>query len=349
MHGSLPFPFVSDDDRLRFAELLNDRPFTDRARKFLRLAHDGLTEYGKAGLRVRYYDNALLISCQQARLAELLECSVRTVQRMIDDELAAGLGILEKVQTVPQTDGPPVQKTVYVVFLDRLEALPVLDPTDELDSVILDRNGDLRQDGSRRFSHPECDVVPGVVSDVVSPMTHGHEQDMNKKPMIHGHDHGDQRSASEDLPDKRSPLLWSKQTLTNETVRRIVRSRNLAELLRIDQEGRTAFGWSDSEQALLGRLAMWHHVATHPKVKHPSAVLKARMKDGERDCLKQVDIDWAAAMLRERNRGSPVPVVVKLPDPAESDPDTLSAQQARQRQQLAAVRVMQRQNAAAVN
>lgn len=159
----------SDEQRLRFAQTVNDKPLSDRARKFLRLAFDATSEHGKPGLRVRYYDRALIISCPQERLGELLDgCSVKTVQRMIEE--LESVSVLEKRRTVPKTDGPPVQKTVYVVFLDRLEALPSLDPTDELDCVILDSEGDLRGDGERRFHHPENDVVSVVASDVVCPV-----------------------------------------------------------------------------------------------------------------------------------------------------------------------------------
>lgn len=197
----------SDEQRLRFAETVNDKPLSDRARKFLRLAFDATSEHGKPGLRVRYYDRALIISCPQERLAELLDgCSVKTVQRMID-ELEA-ISVLQKRRTVPKTDGPPVQKTVYVVFLDRLEALPSLDPTDELDCVILDSDGDLRGTGDRHFAHPENNVAPDVasvvvcpvvsdvasvvVSDVASLMNHDHEG-LNElyinSSITHDHDH----------------------------------------------------------------------------------------------------------------------------------------------------------------
>jgi hypothetical protein len=156
----------SDDQRLRFSQTINDKPLNDRARKFLRLSFDATCEHSKPGLRVRYYDRTLIISCPQERLAELLDgCSVKTVQRMLE-ELEA-VGVLEKRKTVPKTDGAPVQKTVYLVFLDRLEELPSLDPTDELDSVILDSDGDLRGSG-RRSAHPETDVVCPVVCPVVS-------------------------------------------------------------------------------------------------------------------------------------------------------------------------------------
>lgn len=197
----------SDEQRLRFAETVNDKPLSDRARKFLRLAFDATSEHGKPGLRVRYYDRALIISCPQERLGELLDgCSVKTVQRMIDE--LETISVLEKRRTVPKTDGPPVQKTVYVVFLDRLEALPSLDPTDELDCVILDSEGDLRGTGERHFSHPEnrvvsdvasdvvsgvvCPVVSVVVSDVASLMNHDHEG-LNElyinSSITHDHDH----------------------------------------------------------------------------------------------------------------------------------------------------------------
>ena len=353
MQGSLPFPFISDERRLRFAEMLNDRPLSDRARKFLRLAFDGLTEFGKPGLRVRYYDNALLISCPQTRLAELLECSVRTVQRMIAGELEQ-LNVLESAVTVPKTDGPPTQRTVYLVFLDRLEALPVLDPTDELDSVILDRNGDLRQDGSRQFSHPECDVASDVVSVVasdvvsvvapvvVSPMNHDHEMIMNINPM--NHDHGDQRSESETLPESQHTNRKTFLDLTNETVRAIVRGKDLQTLLQLDEAGRDAFDWPPGEQEQLNRLAMWHHAATHRRIENPAAVLKARMRDRDWRCLKQADSDWAAAMLRERSRGSPAktPVTLQL-NAADCEPETMAAQQRSRAANLQALAAMQRQ------
>ena len=196
----------SDEQRLRFAQTVNDKPLSDRARKFLRLSFDATSEHGKPGLRVRYYDRALIISCPQERLGELLDgCSVKTVQRMIEE--LESISVLEKRRTVPKTDGPPVQKTVYVVFLDRLEALPSLDPTDELDCVILDSEGDLRGDGERRFHHPENDVAPDVVSvvasdvvcpvvsvvvsDVASLMNHDHEglnELINNSSITHDHE-----------------------------------------------------------------------------------------------------------------------------------------------------------------
>ncbi len=206
IQATLKYFDFSEEQRLRFAQTVNDKPLSDRARKFLRLSFDATSEHGRPGLRVRYYDRALIISCPQARLAELLDgCSVKTVQRMIDE--LEGLGILETRKTTPKTDGPPVQKTVYVVFLDRLEDLPSLDPTDELDCIILDSDGDLRGIG-RSETHPENDVVSDVasvvVSDVVCPvvsdvasvvvslMNHDHEfmthEGMNYS-ITHDHDH----------------------------------------------------------------------------------------------------------------------------------------------------------------
>lgn len=240
---TLPFFDFSNEDRLRFAQLVNDKPLPDRARKFFRLAYDAATEWGKPGLRVRYYDRTLLVSCPQERLAELLDCSVRTVQRMIDEQLVP-TGLVEKVQVVPKCDGPSTQKTVYLIFMDRLQAMPSLDPTDELDCVILDRGGDLRQAGDRSCDHPEfqtetsvqpspssdvvpvvvsnvvpdvvCPVVsvvaPVVVSNVVSLMNHDHDHDgMNEFKINHSitHDHETQPSKRFDAITARDVLAIS--------------------------------------------------------------------------------------------------------------------------------------------
>ena len=204
---------LSQDQRLRFAQTVNDKPLSDRGRKFLRYAFDSTTEHGKAGLRTRYYDRSLIVSCPQERLAELLDnCSVKTVQRMLED--LEETGILERRRVVPKTDGPPVQKTVYVIFLDRLEALPSLDPTDELDCVILDCEGDLRGTGERHLRHPENDVVWDVVSDVVSDvasfMSHDHEglnefNSFSKDPSIpHDHERHDTQPTArfDDMTDR---------------------------------------------------------------------------------------------------------------------------------------------------
>lgn len=241
---TLPFFDFSNEDRLRFAQLVNDKPLPDRARKFFRLAYDAATEWGKPGLQVRYYDHTLLVSCPQERLAELLECSVRTVQRMIDEQLVP-TGIVEKEQVVPECDGPSTQKTVYLIFMDRLQAMPSLDPTNELDCVIIKRGGDLRQSGERVHAHPELqtetsvqpspsrdvapvvvsdvvpdvvcpvvsvvaqDVAPVVVSNVVSLMNHDHDHEgMNEFKINHSitHDH-------EEPPPKRFDAITARDVL----------------------------------------------------------------------------------------------------------------------------------------
>lgn len=301
----LPFFDFSEEQRQKVAHLIQSKPFTERARRFLQLAFTAATDAGPPGLRVRYYDATLLVSCPQERLAELLDCNVRTVQRMVDDESElVRSGVLENAKTVPETDGPPVQKTVYLIFLDVLESLPSLDPTDELDSIILDRNGRLRSDKSRRFEHPENDVGSGVGSDVGSgvmcpvgsvvgsnvgsPMIHDHVNTHEIKTHDHDHEHGDQRSI----------LSWKKGVLQDSDVRRIVSAIDYATILHMDAEGCSAFNWPKNEQDRLQRIAMWHHCATNRKLDSSAAVLKRRMQDGDRKCLTNADLEWASQLLR---------------------------------------------------
>ena len=139
---ALPFFDFSDDSRLRFMEMLNEKPLSDRARRFVRLAYEGATEHGKAGLRVRYFREMLWVNCPQERLGELLECTDRTVRDMIRKELEP-LGFLKVVKATPdQLEGPPREVTVYCISIARLAALPCLDPTDEVDAAILATGGD---------------------------------------------------------------------------------------------------------------------------------------------------------------------------------------------------------------
>ena len=201
---TLPFFDFSDDSRLKFAQLVEEKPLSDRAKKFLRFAYDVATEHSRTGMRVRYYRRALIVSCLQERLGELLDnCSVKTVQRMFDE--LEECGVVSRRKVTPKTDGPPVQKTCYVVMLDELAALPSLDPTDELDCVILECDGDLRGTGEPDFRHPENDVAPDVasvvasvvVSDVASLISINHHHDSLSTYKTHD---DDQSRPRPDLP-----------------------------------------------------------------------------------------------------------------------------------------------------
>jgi len=129
------------DRREALTALIAERPFSDRAAQFLLLAVDAAHAHAANGVRCIWRNGKLWMQCEQARLGELLSCTDRTVRTMVANELEP-LGFVKRVKAVPVQDGPPREVTIYVIDRERLEAVPVLDPTDPIDAAILSTSGD---------------------------------------------------------------------------------------------------------------------------------------------------------------------------------------------------------------
>lgn len=365
IQSTLRYFDFTDEQRLRFAQTVNDRPLSDRARKFLRLAFDATSEHGRPGLRVRYYDRALIVSCPQERLAELLDgCCVKTVQRMIEE--LEGCKVLEKRRTVPRTDGPPVQKTVYVVFLDRLEELRCLDPTDELDCVILDSDGDLRGSG-RTETHLEnavfsdvvsnvardvvsdvvCPVVSVVASDVVSLMKHEHAKTHeNKTHEACSMQHEVLKSSVSQSQGVAVSEKLRFSTIPPEHVDSIVRRKDRDLFLKYFADAVHAKFAKDSDRDRLEMAALFHQVNRVAEADSPGAVIHRSWKNRARKplALAQVDEDFARKLLAGPPQSAAGSSVVRTVSPLKSLDDELADDLAKQHERrlgnLQALRAM---------
>lgn len=165
---ALRFFELSAAKRDQISQLIRTRQLTDRARRFLELALSAADSQPPAGLRVRYYGDAISVSCDQRRLAELLDCCAKTIQRAIDPD-GEFAGFCEP-DTLPITapNGLPGQKLVYVVLLDELAAMPAYDPEDELDALIL-RHGPHLQSLRDRRRLRLSEACPADVQGLSSP------------------------------------------------------------------------------------------------------------------------------------------------------------------------------------
>lgn len=353
----LPFFDFSDDSRLKFAQLVDEKPLSDRAKKFLRFAYDVASEHSRAGMRVRYYRRALIVSCLQERLAELLDnCSVKTVQRMFDE--LEECGVVSRRKVTPKTDGPPIQKTCYVVLLEELEALPSLDPTDELDCVILECDGDLRGVGEVNVTHPEldvasvvvCPVVSVVASDVASLMSMKHEHAKTHEIKTHescsmsmphellrnSSENKTQESQVSEVKSQSGPAVSKRvrfSCISREDATAIVRRNDVALFLAFFRDAAAA-GWAkDCQTDRIKMAALFHQVVRIGEAKSPGAVINrswaTRDDPDEEKRLKLAgeDEEFARQLLR------PSPMVQRQPS-MDEDPEAADRREERARKQI---------------
>ena len=177
-----------EQTRTRWQKLLasSRRDLTTRARTLLQLAIDSYESTGPAVLQVQWLRGCLWICCQQQDLAQLLDCSDRTVRTELER-----LRELNALLAVPHPSKPNL--IAYRVELEKLEALPE-SFTPDLDEIIC------------AFDESMLESVSGQISGQISGlMNHDHER-MNefievseKSSITHDHD-----SRSEDSPAGRS-------------------------------------------------------------------------------------------------------------------------------------------------
>jgi hypothetical protein len=203
---ALRYPRLSDETRKHISGLIESRAITDRARRFLRLALSAVESQPPAGIRSQWYGNAILLSGDQQRIGQLLDCHHRTFQRAIDRANGGEFSAFcwPEMVTIEQDAGRASQRLVYVIAIDRLEAIPMTDPTDEFEAVILKYGPGLVDLRERWTNGPEStesvrfaddvarDVVPlspGCRPDGVSLMNHDHDHVHEHENKTHEHDH----------------------------------------------------------------------------------------------------------------------------------------------------------------
>lgn len=322
---SLRFPSLSSDTHAKIRRLIQTRAVTERARRFLQLAFDAVESAPPAGLRAQWYGNAILISGKQERLAELLGCSVKTVQRAIatagPDEPAGEFSEFCHVDTVVvRTDtGLPVQKLVYAILIDRLEAIPSVDPTDEFEVFALKYGPGLQE--LRQPERPPETHVPSVVAsdvasvvapvslplspacpaDVASLHAHDHESHDYKT-----HDHESMKHESfRDSVSSRSPDGRIRMTnILTEHVQQIVRQKD-AKLFGEYFADAVAARWAkDCEADRIKMAALFHQVVRIGEADSPGRVISFQWKNRDStDSRKRLklageDEEFARQLLR---------------------------------------------------
>ncbi len=332
---ALRYPRLSDETRQHISGLIESRAITDRARSFLRLALSAVESQPPAGIRAKWYGNHMLLSGDQKRIGELLDCHYRTFQRAIDrenDGEFSGFCWPEMV-TIQQDSGRASQKLVYVIAIDRLEAIPETDPTDEFEAVILKYGPGLADLRERWTNGPESiesvpfsndvasdvarDVVPlspGCHTDVVPLMNHDHVHEHENKTHDHAHEsYEESRGESQNAGKGQSAtteVRFSK--ITADHVKRVVR-QNDYELFGAFFADLKAAGWSsgvETEWLLLA--ALFHQVHRLGKAKNPGGVIAKLWKSRndvdpkKRPKLADADDEFARQLLRvQRSKTQP--------------------------------------------
>ncbi len=332
---ALRYPRLSDETRQHISGLIESRAITDRARVFLRLALSAVESQPPAGVRAQWYGNAILLSGDQQRIGQLLDCSSRTFQRAIDRANGGEFSAFcwPEMVTIQQDAGRASQRLVYVIAIDRLEAIPATDPTDEFEAVILKYGPgllDLREQwangaesiGSVQFagdvaSDVARDVVPvspDCRSDVVPLMNHDHVHEHENK--THEHDHESwKESRGESQNAGRGPIATTEvrfSQITADHVERVVR-QNDYELFGAFFADLKAAGWSsgvETEWLLLA--ALFHQVHRIGKAKSPGGVIAKLWKSRndvdpkKRPRLADADDEFSRQLLRvQRSKTQP--------------------------------------------
>lgn len=127
----LRFDEISPETRARWAKLLDSsrRDLTGRMRRLIRIALDACDSIGPPKMQARLVGGtALWLLCPQAELAELLDCSDKTIRNEFDR-----LTVLQALQTVPHKTIPNL--LAYRIDLAALESLEE-SLTPELDEII---------------------------------------------------------------------------------------------------------------------------------------------------------------------------------------------------------------------
>jgi hypothetical protein len=317
---SLRFPALSPDTHEKIASLIRTRAVTERARRFLQLALEAVDATPPAGLRAQWYGNAILISAKQERMAELLDCSVKTVQRAIaqpgPDGPAGEFSDFLHVETVVvrSDTGLPVQKLVYAVMIDRLEAMPTVDPTDEFEVFVL-KFGPGLQD-LRSSDVPETNVASDVAS-VVAPMSlplspacpvdvaslHDHEHEHDHDFKTHDHESMKHESFRNSVSNHSAePVRMS--SIKAEHVRAIVRNQEAALFARYFADAVAARWAKDCESDRVRMAALFHQVVRIGEAKDPGRVIGHQWKNRDspdpRKRLKLAgeDEDFARKLLK---------------------------------------------------
>lgn len=267
---SLRFPELSTETRNKIQSLIRSRAITERARRFLQLALDGVESTPPAGVRFQWYGYAILVSGPQTRLADLLDCSVKTFQRAIDASGEFAAFLHSETIVVRTMDGLPVQRLVYAILIDRLEALAAVDPTDEFEAFILKHGPGLQE---LRLADVVSDVASVVASDVASLMQHEHEHEHEHAIKTHA---GMQHESFRDLVSNRSPDGPSGVRMSNilaDHVRQIVRAKDAALFSKYFADAVAARWAKDCETDRIKMAALFHQVVRIGTATSPGRVI----------------------------------------------------------------------------
>lgn len=194
MKSELPFQRRDEFDQ----ELLR-RPISDRARPFLQLmfsAANGTPPEGIKGVFLKVPTPQYVMQGDLRSLAQAMNCSVKTVQRSIEDLLA--LGIVQKVADTDSND------LTYSLSLKALLAIPEVDMSTSFGrAVALLSTHDVFESGSEPETASETEdfnsdfqpvhtpvqggVQRGVQTPVQAPVQRGVQRGVH--PHDHDHDH----------------------------------------------------------------------------------------------------------------------------------------------------------------
>ena len=154
--ADLRYNQISETTSKRWQAVLKSNRLTERACRLIALALASCEAAGPAGMQTKLFRGCLWIKCEQERLAELLECSDRSIRR--EFQRLETLGVLKRVA---HEDLENV--VAWVLSLERLEALPESD-TPELDELIYGCPDPFQVDAEFDPQPATCNPQPATLS-----------------------------------------------------------------------------------------------------------------------------------------------------------------------------------------
>lgn len=355
----LRYPSMSEQTVSRWRAVIeSNRPLSDRVRQLLSIGVESLESVGPDGLQVGWRDQCLWIMCPQERLAEILDCSAKTIQRDLNKLKESD--VLKKVTDSLQTETGFREVTAYVISLNRLEELPERAPCPELEFLMCqfpDPFGHHLETADSPLSGAMSGAMSGGLSSDMSAHEHEHEHEHEHDIKTHDHEHESFRDDSIFA----NSLQVRFGNIQTEHVRDIVGNENRELFLAYFADALSA-GWAKNCEADQIRMAaLFHQVIRNGKARKIGETIGgAWKKRGDSDPRKALklsaeDEDFARRLLKPR----PVPLndlirplkKAQVPDDEQVDLSVseLQRQSIVRQSNIAALRSMERRMATSAN